>query len=156
MKVESHSLCHVMRSRESISNGISRLEGVRNHLIEPTIKSTNSNKTAQGKKSSNDPGTFKIPSRHWRFGSKVVKPTNCRDTTEARKRAANGFMCTQQIRTSNRIHLKLSRRRKACGTILTLRCVRERCGYSQSCATRTLEQLILILLSKMTTPRWNQ
>jgi hypothetical protein len=128
-----------------------RCDEVRNHLMEATTKTT-----AQGKKRLSNPGSLMIPSRRQNIGSRLAGPTIFRDTTVPRKRAANGFMCIQQIRTLNQIHLKLLRRPKACGTILTLMCVRRPCGYSQSCATLTLQQLLLIRLSKITTPKMDQ
>gem|GEM_PF-6175414 len=119
--------------------------------MEATIKTT-----AQGKRRLSNPGDFLILSRRQNMGSKLVKLTIFRDISVPRKRAANGFMCIQQIRTLNQIHPKLLRRLKACGTILTLMCVRRPCGYSQSCATLTLQQLLLIRLSKITTPKMDQ
>ena len=76
--------------------------------MEATIKTT-----AQGKKRLSNPGSFMIPSRRQNIGSKLVGPTIFRDITVPRKKAANGFMCIQQIRTLNQIHPKLIGRPKA-------------------------------------------
>jgi hypothetical protein len=74
------------------------------------------------------------------------------DTGTPKNKAANGFLCTQQIQTANQVQQNRSRRRKLCGRSLSLTCESKPCDYFQICATRTSRATALILRSTITAP----
>lgn len=155
MKVESNSPCHVRRNREFISIRLFRHRyDERNRLMEQTVNARV--RTRQGTSSADSSVRKDLEEESETLNQNYAKPKTMRgDTTMRKNGAADGFACTQQIPPANTVHQNLLRIPTAYGKSLMLTSTSEFCAFFQICATRTSEQRMRILLSKITIPNSN-